>query len=75
MTRVPLAATTTCRCSTIKHRREPDDRGHFHWLIRLRGEEKGAITLWLSLRQRTVHVESEVSPRLRRIARRCFATY
>ena len=36
--------------STIEHRREPDDRGHFHWLIRLRGEEKDAITLWLSLR-------------------------
>ena len=28
----------------------------------MRGEEKDAITLWLSLRQRTVHVETEVMP-------------
>ena len=31
-------------------------------MIRLRGEEKDVITLWLSLRQRTVHVETEVTP-------------
>ena len=30
--------------------------------VRLRGEEKDVITLWLSLRQRTVHVETEVMP-------------
>lgn len=46
----------------IEHQPLPDDRGHFHWLIRLRGEEKDVITLWLSLRQRTVHVETEVTP-------------
>ena len=46
----------------IEHQSLPDDRGHFHWLIRLRGEEKDVITLWLSLRQRTVHVETEVTP-------------
>jgi hypothetical protein len=46
----------------IEHQALPDDRGHFHWLIRLRGEEKDVITLWLSLRQRTVHVETEVTP-------------
>jgi len=46
----------------IEHQPSPDDRGHFHWLIRLRGEEKDVITLWLSLRQRTVHVETEVTP-------------
>ena len=46
----------------IEHQPVPDDRGHFHWLIRLRGEEKDVITLWLSLRQRTVHVETEVTP-------------
>ena len=55
-------------------RPEPDDRGHFHWLIRLRGEEKDFITLWLSLRQRTVHVETEVMPRPRRTARSSIAT-
>jgi Putative bacterial sensory transduction regulator len=46
----------------IEHQAVPDDRGHFHWLIRLKGEEKHVITLWLSLRQRSVHVETEVIP-------------
>jgi hypothetical protein len=46
----------------VEHQALPDDRGHFHWLIRLKGEEKDVITLWLSIRQRTVHVETEVMP-------------
>jgi hypothetical protein len=46
----------------VEHQPLPDDRGHFHWLIRLKGDEKDVITLWLSLRQRTVHVETEVTP-------------
>jgi hypothetical protein len=46
----------------VEHQPLPDDRGHFHWLIRLKGEEKDVITLWLSLRQRSVHVETEVIP-------------
>lgn len=46
----------------IEHHDEPDDRGHFHWLIRLKGDEKDVVTLWLSLRQRTVFVETEVMP-------------
>ena len=46
----------------VEYQPQPDDRGHFHWLIRLKGEEKDVITLWLSLRQRTVHVETQVTP-------------
>lgn len=46
----------------VNHQEAPDDRGHFHWLIRLKGEEKDVITLWLSLRQRTVYAETEVMP-------------
>jgi Putative bacterial sensory transduction regulator len=46
----------------IEHQELPDDRGHFHWLIRLKGEERDIITLWLSLRQRTVFVETELMP-------------
>lgn len=46
----------------IEHQTSPDDRGHFHWLIRLHGDEKNVITVWLSLRQRTVHVETELMP-------------
>lgn len=46
----------------IEHQSSPDDKGHYHWLIRLHGEEKDVITLWLSLRQRTVHVETELMP-------------
>jgi hypothetical protein len=44
----------------IAHNPSPDDRGQYHWLIRLRGEEKDIIALWLTLRQRTVHLETEV---------------
>jgi len=46
----------------IEHQPLPDDKGHFHWLIRLKGDEKDVITLWLSLRQRSVHVETELMP-------------
>jgi hypothetical protein len=46
----------------IEHQPLPDDKGHFHWLIRLKGEEKDVITLWLSLRQRTVFCETELMP-------------
>ena len=46
----------------VEHQPTPDDRGHFHWLVRLAGDEKDVITIWLSLRQRTVHVETQVMP-------------
>jgi hypothetical protein len=46
----------------IVHQPTPDDRGQFHWLIRLPGEEKDVIALWVTLRQRTVHLETEVMP-------------
>jgi hypothetical protein len=46
----------------IEHQASPDDKGHFHWLIRLKGEERDVITLWLSLRQRTVFAETELMP-------------
>ncbi len=46
----------------IEHQAVPDDKGHFHWLIRLKGEERDVITLWLSLRQRTVFAETELMP-------------
>lgn len=46
----------------IAHNPLPDDRGQYHWLIRLRGEEKDVIALWLTLRQRTVHLETQVMP-------------
>lgn len=46
----------------VEHQDAADTKGHFHWLIRLHGEEKDVITLWLSLRQRTVHVETELMP-------------
>ncbi len=46
----------------IDHHDGPDSRGHVHWLVRLRGEEKDVITVWISLRQRSVHVETEVVP-------------
>ena len=38
---------------------EPDLR---RWFIRLRGEEKDTFTVWLTLRQRTLHYETYVMP-------------
>ncbi len=32
------------------------------WYIRMKGEEKSAITVWLTLRERTVHFESYFMP-------------
>lgn len=46
----------------IEHRDEPDPRGDYHWLLRVRGEEKDVITLWWRLGQRRVHVECELLP-------------
>lgn len=42
--------------------RAADERGHWRWLVRLRGDEKDVVATWLTLRQRTVHVETEVTP-------------
>lgn len=46
----------------IEHQSLPDELGHFHWLVRCKGDERDVITLWFSLRQRTVHVETELMP-------------
>lgn len=46
----------------VEHVAHPDDKGHYHWMIRLRGDEKDVIALWLTLRQRTVHFETEIMP-------------
>ncbi len=32
------------------------------WFIRLRGEEKGVLTVWLHLRERTLHYETQFMP-------------
>ena len=37
----------------------PEDR---RWLVRMRGEEKSIITIWLTLRQRTLHYETQFMP-------------
>jgi hypothetical protein len=58
-------ATTWSRSSAligVEHQRTADDRGHFHWLVRLRGDEREVMTVWLALRQRTIHVECEITP-------------
>lgn len=46
----------------VEHRPEPDAAGHHHWLVRLRGTERDVVTLWLSLRQRTLYAECELAP-------------
>ena len=39
-----------------------DDIGQHRWLLRLAGDEKEFITMWLTLRQRTVHIEVQLMP-------------
>jgi len=44
-------------------RQEVTDRTASHrWYLRFRGEEKDVITLWLTLRQRTLHHEAQFMP-------------
>lgn len=38
---------------------EPSER---RWYVRLKGEEKSVITVWLTLRERTLHYETYVMP-------------
>jgi hypothetical protein len=40
-------------------RGEPEER---RWYVRMRGEEKDFTTVWLTLRQRALHVETYVMP-------------
>ncbi|MGH9091962.1 MAG: YbjN domain-containing protein [Acidimicrobiales bacterium] len=44
-------------------RQDVEDRTASHrWYLRFRGEEKDAITVWLTLRQRTLHHEAQFMP-------------
>ena len=38
---------------------QPEDR---RWIVRLRGEEKAIIAVWLTLRERTLHYEAYFMP-------------
>jgi hypothetical protein len=44
-------------------RQEVADRtASYRWYLRFKGEEKDFITVWLTLRQRTLHHEAQVMP-------------
>jgi putative sensory transduction regulator len=47
----------------------PDER---RWLVRLRGEDKAVITVWLTLRQRTLHYETYFIPAPEENIARCW---
>ena len=47
----------------------PDDR---RWLVRLRGEDKAVITVWLTLRERTLHYETYFMPAPEEDVERCW---
>lgn len=38
------------------------DRDGWRWYLRLAGDEKDFVTVWLTLRQRTLHHEAQVMP-------------
>jgi hypothetical protein len=42
------------------------------WYVRMHGEEKSTITIWLTLRERTLHFESYFMPAPEQQAERCF---
>jgi hypothetical protein len=45
-----------------EHDEVADGTASHRWYLRLRGEEKEVITVWLTLRQRTLHHEAQVMP-------------
>ncbi len=47
----------------------PEER---RWLIRLRGEDKAIITVWLTLRERTLHYETYFMPAPEENVAACF---
>jgi hypothetical protein len=72
-----MAATVACIEGWIERERSPDgsfglvaaehqdvtDRTASHrWYLRFKGEEKEFITVWLTLRQRTLHHEAQFMP-------------
>ena len=47
----------------------PDER---RWLVRMRGEDKAIITVWLTLRERTLHYETYFMPAPEEDIERCW---
>ncbi|HZQ57675.1 MAG TPA: YbjN domain-containing protein [Acidimicrobiales bacterium] len=47
----------------------PEDR---RWLVRMRGEDKAVITVWLTLRERTLHYETYFMPAPEEDVERCW---
>jgi len=47
----------------------PDDR---RWLVRMHGEDKAVITVWLTLRERTLHYETYFMPAPEEDVARCW---
>ncbi len=42
------------------------------WYVRLRGEDKAIITVWLTLRERTLHFETQFMPAPEEQQERCY---
>jgi hypothetical protein len=56
-------ATPWLATETLTHVEEPDVTSESpRWLLRFRGEERDYIAVWLTWRQRTLHVETELMP-------------
>ena len=47
----------------------PEDR---RWLVRMHGEDKAVITVWLTLRERTLHFETYFMPAPEEDVERCW---
>lgn len=48
---------------SLAHVESPSgDEPSLRWLLRFRGDEREFIALWLTVRQRTLHIETELMP-------------
>ena len=52
--------------------RDHSETSSRRWFIRLRGEDKAVTTVWLTLRQRTLHVETQFMPAPEENVAACF---
>ena len=52
--------------------RDHSDPTAMRWFVRLRGDDKAVTTVWLTLRQRTLHVETQFMPAPEENVAACF---
>lgn len=52
--------------------RDHSDTAALRWFVRLAGDDKAVVTVWLTLRERTLHVETQFMPAPEENVQECF---